>query len=211
MPRTSKVRGIFYQKYLNMSRRKILFEKGKYYHVYNRGCNRLDIFREEENYRFLTEKIASSANDCHISVIAYCLMPNHYHLLVRQDSDVPVSRFIQTIFNSYTKAFNKRYERTGTLFEERFEAKEVDTDEYLIHLSRYIHLNPVKAKLVPACEDWEFSNYREWIGLRQSLLFDTDLTSTLSKNFTSYKSFVGEYNVARSNDLLLQKYLFDED
>jgi putative transposase len=194
-----------------MSRRKIIFEKGKYYHIYNRGCNREDIFREAENYRFLTQKLVSYSQDSSISVIAYCLMPNHYHLLVRQDSDIPVSEFVQSIFNSYTKAFNKRYDRKGTLFEERFEAKEIDSDEYLIHLSRYIHLNPVKAKLVTSCEDWEFSNYQEWIGFRQSVLFDVDLASTLFKDIASYKSFVEEYANTNSNELILQRYLFDED
>lgn len=194
-----------------MSRRKIVFEKGKYYHVYNRGCNRITIFREEENYHFLTRRIQSASVNCNITVIAYCLMPNHYHLLVRQDAEKSVSDFVQKIFNSYTKAFNKRYGRSGTLFEERFEAKEVDSDEYLIHLVRYIHLNPLKAGLVSNCQDWEFSNYREWIGMRQSLLFDSDLVSTLFKDITSYTSFVEEYNIAHRNDILIQKYLFDKD
>lgn len=194
-----------------MSRRKIVFENGKYYHVYNRGCNRINIFREEENYHFLERKIQSASIDSNITVIAYCLMPNHYHLLVRQDAEGSVSGFVQKIFNSYTKAFNKRYGRSGTLFEERFEAKEVDSDEYLIHLSRYIHLNPVKARLVERSEEWEFSNYREWIGLRQSILFDADLRSTLFKDVGSYQIFVEEFNVEQRNDLLLQKYLFDED
>jgi REP element-mobilizing transposase RayT len=109
-----------------MARRKIQFAKGNYYHIYNRGCNREDIFRSEENYLFLLRRLKEKINvlrtsevrstSC-VTVIAYCLMPNHYHFLLRQETDVPLSELLQALFNSYSKAFNKMYQRNGTLFD----------------------------------------------------------------------------------------------
>ena len=110
-------------------------------------------------------------------------MPNHYHFLLRQDSDIPISTFIQRIFNSYTKAYNKKYERSGTLFEGRFKAIHVDKEGYLLHLCKYIHANPVKALLVEAPEEWEFSNYPEWVGERNGTLIDKDFVDEFGKEY----------------------------
>jgi len=77
------------------------------------------------------------------AIIAYCLMPNHYHWLIRQESELSVQLLPQRVFNGYSKNFNKRYQRSGTLFEGPFKANLVDNDEYLQHLCRYIHANPL--------------------------------------------------------------------
>jgi REP element-mobilizing transposase RayT len=106
-----------------MARRATDFVPGEYYHVYNRGCYKELIFREDENYLYLTRLLNESLRKRHVSMIAYCLMPNHYHFLTRQESDVSISEVMQDVFNAYVKAFNKRYGRTGTLFEERFKAR----------------------------------------------------------------------------------------
>jgi REP element-mobilizing transposase RayT len=100
-----------------MARRKVAFVEGGHYHIYNRGANRQPIFRDDENYRFLLGRVKEAAAEWQASVLAYCLMPNHFHFVLRQDSEHPLSGFVQAVFNSYTKAFNKRYERSGTLFE----------------------------------------------------------------------------------------------
>jgi len=89
-----------------MARRQVEFAQGEYYHIYNRGCNRELIFRSEENYLFLLGRVKRYLRDHQVSVIAYCLMPNHYHFLLRQDDARPIGSFIQAIFNSYSKAFN---------------------------------------------------------------------------------------------------------
>jgi REP element-mobilizing transposase RayT len=131
-----------------MAPRKTQFASGHYYHVYNRGANREDIFRSEGNFVFCLRRVKEQSILCSVSVIAYCLMPNHYHFVLRQDADISIATFIQAIFNVYSKAFNKMWECKGTLFESAFHAIHVETDEYLLHLCRYIHLNPVIAGLV---------------------------------------------------------------
>jgi len=124
--------------------RRIQFTPGQYYHIYNRGSGHRSIFREQDNYLFVLRLVKKYASAFDISVIAYCLMPNHYHFLLRQDGTEAAGLLPQRVFNSYTKAFNKRYDCSGTLFEGRYEAIHVDKEGYLLHLCRYIHANPVK-------------------------------------------------------------------
>ncbi|KAA3657939.1 MAG: transposase, partial [Calditrichaeota bacterium] len=88
-------------------KRRVQFVQGNYYHVYNRGANRDKIFREDENYLFLLKRLGKFALKFNISVIAYCLIPNHYHFLLRQNSEKSINDFMQRTFNSYTKAFNR--------------------------------------------------------------------------------------------------------
>lgn len=99
---------------------------GQYYHVYNRGCNREPIFANDGNYLFLLQRAKRFLADYSLSVIAYCLMPNHYHFLLRPGKDDALSRFIQRLFNSYTQAFNIQQGRRGTLFEGRAKSILVD-------------------------------------------------------------------------------------
>jgi putative transposase len=90
---------------------------GQFYHFYNRGCRRLPIFREAENYLFVLRKIKKYTQEFDLKLIAYCLMPNHYHFLVQQAGKSAAGLLPQRVFNSYSKAFNKRYQHSGTLFE----------------------------------------------------------------------------------------------
>ena len=89
-----------------------------------------------------------NVNEWHVTVIAYCLIPNHYHICTPSRWGASLSNFLQALFNSYTKAFNKMYNRSGTLFEGWFRAIPILKEEYLIHLCRYIHRNPLEAHLV---------------------------------------------------------------
>lgn len=175
-----------------MGIRKTKFIKGNYYHIYNRGCNKDHIFYEEKNYRFLLKKINKYYIECNISIIAYCLMPNHYHFLLRQDSDIPISKFVQSIFNSYTKAINKMYNRSGTLFENKYKSIHVSKENYLLHLCRYIHRNPLEAKLVNNLSDWKYSNYPEWIGIRKGKLFDREFMIERFGSISKYVEFVSD-------------------
>jgi REP element-mobilizing transposase RayT len=161
---------------------------GRIYHVYNRGCNRERIFVSDDNYRYLLRQVKLFLSDAAVSIIAYCLMLNHYHFLLRSESDNAVGRFIQRLFNSYAQAFNRQQGRSGTLFEGRAKSLEVTDEQYAIHLCRYIHLNPVVAGLARQPEDWPYSNYLEWIGQRAGTLIDCDFVQF-------YYPVPGEYQV----------------
>ncbi len=176
-----------------MPSRSIQFIAGEHYHVYNRGAGRQEIFRERDNYLFPLRRLKRYAGTLHIAVIAYCLMPNHYHFLLRQDGEQPVSLLLQRIFNSYTKAFNRRYGRRGTLFEGRYKAVHMDEDGYLLHLSRYIHANPVKDGLVSRLEEWPYSNYSEWVGTRKGTLVDQAFTRRHFPAGEAYADFILDY------------------
>ena len=189
-----------------MPRRLTTFLPGHYYHIYNRGNNRQAIFFEPENYLYFLHGVKRYLVPV-MDILAYCLMPTHYHLLVRvkevalggstsegttpESSEVSetselsgvtslaVSRAMQRLSISYTRAINKRYDRVGSLFQGAFQAKAVTTDAHLRHLCVYIHANPVKDGLVADPADWPYSNYLEWVGLRDGQLVDHDFVHAL--------------------------------
>ncbi len=164
-----------------------------YYHIYNRGARQVTIFRKPTNYLFTISKLKEYSQTKQIRVIAYCLMPNHYNFLVRQDSEEPAGDLPQFVFNSYSKAYNKMYLHTGTLFEGRFRAKAIQTTSHLLHLCRYIHGNPVKDGLVAEPGDWHYSNYLEWIEERPGRLVDRDFIKEQFSGSEEYKKFLDEY------------------
>jgi REP element-mobilizing transposase RayT len=172
-----------------MPRRKLEFCLGHYYHLYNRGHNRQDIFFDRQNYLYFMRQLRYHLVEQMVDVVAYCLMPNHYHLLVHLRSD-HLSERMQSFVLSYTKAINQRYGRCGSLFQGRFQAIWVDTEEYLLHLSHYIHLNPVKAGLVERPEDWEFSSYQDYMELRQEPLVSIAPIRKQVESGMSYRSFM---------------------
>lgn len=149
--------------------RNIVFSTGEYYHIYNRGTDKREIFLTSHDYnRFKALLyVCNSANPVNINlhlnkgrsffelfeidrretlvdIIAYCLMPNHFHLLIREKNDGGIARFLKKLSTGYSMYFNGKNERTGALFEGRFKAKYINSDEYLKYLIAYIHLNPVK-------------------------------------------------------------------
>ena len=171
---------------------------GIYYHIYNRGARQGNIFREPANYLFVIARMKRYARELSISVICYCLMPNHYHFLLRQDGEAPAGLLSQRVFNSYTKAYNKRYEQSGTLFEHRFQAKAIKTSEHLLQLCRSIHANPVKDGLVADPADWPYSNYLDWIGERNGALLDRTFIREQFASVADYKAFVLDYLRSRA-------------
>lgn len=154
--------------------RSVSFATDEYYHIYNRGVEKRTIYLDEADHRRFTclLYLANSTHSIHlqklrppqpfgrgrtltkvfeidrgetlVDIQAYCLMPNHFHLLLRAKDDVGVSKFMQKLCTGYTMYFNKRYKRAGTLFEGKFKSTHADSDEYLKYLYAYIHLNPVK-------------------------------------------------------------------
>lgn len=147
-----------------MSQRKIAFAETEFYHLYNRGNSKQIIFRDQVDYRRFQQLLfvmntdarvvfrlidkkdlfAAKNGNTQVAIGAYCLMPNHFHLLVTPLCAGGVENFMQRLSTSYSMYFNKRHERTGVLFEGRFKAEHADTDTYLKYLYSYIHLNPVK-------------------------------------------------------------------
>lgn len=160
------------------------FSTGGYYHVYNRGTDKRNIFSDSSDYeRFLAAVLKSKHNlddrRHDVAVIAYSLMPNHFHLLLRQLEDGGVSLFMERFGNSYTKYFNIRNERSGRLFESTFKAKVIEDDLYLHSLVDYIHMNAKDlfasidemdqhAKLL----EYPWSSYRHFQGLIHDPVLD---------------------------------------
>ena len=181
---------------------------GQYYHIYNRGVEKRKIFASDENYLFLLRRIKEFLPEYAITFITYCLMPTHYHFLLRPEEDGSIGPFLQKLFNSYTQAFNKQEKRSGTLFEGRAKSILIDESSYLFHISRYIHLNPVVAGLVKRPEDWLYSNYREFIGLRQGTLYEAAFVQEQFGTPEEYRKFV-EDDIPGAFERKLAKYMFD--
>jgi REP element-mobilizing transposase RayT len=185
-----------------MPKRNVILEKGEFYHIYNRGVNGTTIFYSKRNYQFFLRRIREIITPEFASLICYALMPTHFHLLVQLNSD-EFSSSMARLAISYTKAINTEQERSGPLFEGRFKAIHIDSDEYVLALSRYIHLNPVAAKIVSSPEQWPFSSYLDHIGKRKGTLPDkTFLLSYFSSPTPgkAYQAFVeAESNETDSN------------
>jgi REP element-mobilizing transposase RayT len=181
-----------------MPRRTISFVKGNYYHIYNRGAGRQPIFREDRNYHYLLRLIEKVAPACEVTLLAYCLLPNHYHWLVRQDGDTSVGVLPKRVFGSYTQAFNKAYHASGTLFQGRFQARLVDTERYLRHLCRYIHTNPVKHGLSTSPDSWPYSNYQSWANDHMAQPTDRQFVADFFGTSAQYAAFVQAYLVDRT-------------
>lgn len=150
-------------------------EEGKVYHVFNRGNNKENIFKEWKNYYYFLRLFKKYLDD-YVEVLAFCLMPNHFHFMIRVKENTNVipqmdgtrtkchiSEQFRRLFISYTQAINKQYGRTGSLFQKNFKKIEVKEESHFTVLIAYIHLNPVKAKLVKSCSDWKFSSYNSII------------------------------------------------
>lgn len=181
-----------------MPRREVQFIRGGYYHLYNRGANRMTIFRNDDNYCCLLRKMHEYREALAVTVVAYCLMPNHYHWLVRQDGDAPAGLLAQRVFNSYAKAFNNGNNRSGTLFEDRYKAIAVETDAYLHHLCCYIHANPVRHGIATDVELWPYSNYPDWVGTRNGTMVDRSFVQAHFPNPGQYRAYVQSLITAAS-------------
>ena len=185
----------------------LTWQAGMFYHIYNRGVSKSTLFRESSNYLFVIEKLQKYRKINHTTVIAYCFMPNHYHLLLRQDGEEPAGNVPQSVFNSYSKAYNLKYSHSGTLFEGRFRAKPVNTKSHLLQLCRYIHGNPVKDGMVADPADWNWSNYLEWIGERNGTLVDREFINSQFDSADEYKRFLYEYLKSRQLPDDVKKFL----
>jgi len=174
-----------------MNSRKYPLLDGEVYHVFTRSiagfkiCNNdYEFLRMKDAIRYyqnekpvlkFSDFLRSGRNQNHadknthlrgeqlVNIIAYCLMPTHIHLIVKQVKDNGISIFMSNVLNSYTRYFNSKYKRKGPLWEGRFKNVLVQTNEQILHLTRYVHLNPVTAHLVDRAEEWLASSYKEYI------------------------------------------------
>jgi len=188
-------------------------EKGKYYHIYNRGINGENIFRNEENYFFFLEKWAQYVSPV-ADTYAYCLLKNHFHFLIRiKEEDVYIykdnkeklaipSQQFSNLFNSYAQSFNKVYERTGSLFESPFRRKEVDNPIYFYQLITYIHLNPQRHKFVEDYKVYPYSSYGALLSTKNTKLRREEVMSwfgdidNFKKFHATFKDHIGMKELA---------------
>lgn len=137
-------------------------ETGRYYHIYNRGINSCVIFNSPENKRFFIQQFNKYMTGA-ISLYAYCLMENHYHIVIRvNEPSLLVTQKFSNFLNSYVKAFNKQNERTGSLFEKHFKRVKLDNEEYLRTVIVYVHLNPTKHLNVDFTA-FKYSSYSSYV------------------------------------------------
>ena len=201
--------------------RKVVFANDEIYHVFNRGVEKRPTFtnkRELERallafdyYRFdklpvklsrlltlpydLRVKVLQNVyteSQKLVEIICYCLMPNHFHFLLKQKKDGGISTFISNFTNSYTKYFNTKNERVGHLFQGQFKAVHIGFNEQLIHVSRYIHLNPVSSFLIKPdqLENYYWSSYPEYIGASNKVTCDKESVLEQFSTKEKYKQCV---------------------
>jgi len=207
-----------------MPQRKVILARDEIYHIFNRGVARAPIFSAQSDFtRFINlinyyhftnvpvsfsnfnklpskqrEEIFSAiqlANNKHIEIIAFCLMNNHYHFLIKQITDRGISNSISRIQNAYAKYYNMKHDRIGPLFQPMFKAVRIETDEQLLHVSRYIHLNPSTDYLVSIKDlhTYKWSSLPMYVqkGYRYPFV-STHSIMELTKNFNNYQKFVYE-------------------
>lgn len=131
------------------------------YHIILRGINRQNIFEDDEDRLTFISSLERYKEISQCRIFAYCLMDNHVHILLQEVTE-PIGMLIQRISSSYVIWFNRKHERCGHLFQERFRSEAVETDEYFLTVLRYIHQNPVKAKIVNDAADYKWSSFCEY-------------------------------------------------
>ena len=161
---------------------RVPLEPGCFYHIYNHANGNENLFLEAENYFFFLRKYASFLEES-IETLAYCLLPNHFHLLVRistlqlpeslelsgSSRSTAVTAF-KRFFSSYTQSFNKQQNRKGSLFIPNFKRKKIDSDDYLTKIIHYIHYNPVHHGFSKDLDQWPYSSYQSLISDKPTLL-----------------------------------------
>lgn len=152
-------------------------ENGEIFHCYNRGNNKRNIFFNEENYLFFLRKLRKHLLPF-AEVLAYCLMPNHFHFLIYVNEEVELEELMNNwriMLSSYTRAINKANDWTGSLFQQKTKFKKVETDDQGRICFNYIHQNPVNANLVEKMESWSYSSYLDYLGIRSGTLINREL------------------------------------
>lgn len=180
-----------------------------YYHLYNRGWNRTEIFREDEDYEYFewllarhlsTESVTDTKGREYrhlreaIDLVAYCLMPNHFHILAYQHDDHAIAQLMSSILTAYTMYFNRKYRRRGSLFESTYKAVPILEDVQLMHITRYIHLNHHLYKT------WPHSSYDDYLKSPREWIEPTKILALFNSK-QGYIGFVNDYEaIQRERD-----------
>lgn len=196
-----------------MAKRKIIFANDEYYHVFNRGVARMPIFQTRRDYlryirtvqyynrtpinsrfsHFLETEDFLIGTETIVDIVTFAFMPNHFHFLLRQRADDGIKNFISKITNSYVKYFNIKHDRVGPLFQGNFKAVLVESMEQLIHVDRYIHLNPVVSRLAKNPEDYEWTSYNEHLGTSARNICDREVIKGQFKNLEQFEKFTKDH------------------
>ncbi len=157
-----------------------------YYHLFNRSINEEKIFYKEDNYLYFLKKYHKLTK--YIDTLAYCLMPTHFHFLVKiiNEDTNKLKRAIGDLLSGYTKAINRQLNRHGSLFQQHTKANIIKDQKQLVASVHYIHQNPSRAELVKKLEDWVFSSYPEYIGLRKGKLPKTEMILSMYKDTNEF-------------------------
>lgn len=200
------------------------FTPGHYYHLYNRGVAKQVIFHDNRDYYRFLDTLAFYTDDStsdkkfstteweiikdirytnpgksRVEIIAHCIMPNHFHLLVKQIEENGISMFLRRSLNSYTHYYNTKRKRVGPIFQGTFRATIVENNEQLLHVSRYIHLNPFVAKIVDSPSIYQYSSYQAFLHGAKDRLCSPSLILELVNSNDEYRQFVEDYaDYARS-------------
>ncbi|MBI2019241.1 transposase [Candidatus Daviesbacteria bacterium] len=204
---------------------------GQFYHIYNRGVEKRRIYENRRTYtRFLQainyyrlegpkpkfsnfiqyKSFEPDPNKKIVDIVCYCLMPNHFHFLIKQLKEGGISEFISKLTNSYTKFYNTKFNRVGPLLQGQFKAVLIESDEQLVHVSRYIHLNSVSSFLTKKPEDYEWSSYNEYLNGKGVCTKEEILN--FFKSVADYKKFTDDQiSYAQELELIKHQLLDGED
>ncbi|MFO7953091.1 MAG: transposase [Bacillota bacterium] len=173
------------------------------YHIILRGINRQTIFEDDEDRKKFLYTLSRYKKTSGYAIYAYCIMGNHFHLLLKTGAE-PLEKVMRRIAGSYVYWYNQKYERIGNLFQDRFKSEPVETDTYLLTVSRYIHQNPQKAGLVKRPVDYIWSSYNDYFNLHGQGLTDTTIILNIFSNNkkTALDQFVKFTNVTNGDDCL---------
>lgn len=181
------------------------------YHIYNRGVEKRRIFENRRTYKRFLQTIdyyqfegpkpkfsnfikfklfKPDPNKKIVDIVGYCLMPNHFHFLIRQVRDKGISEFLRKVSDSYTRYYNVKYDRVGPLLQGQFKAVLIENNEQLMHVSRYIHLNPIVSFLVNDLIDYEWSSYKDYTSEASNGFCAKDVILELFKSPKDYEQFV---------------------
>lgn len=172
------------------------------YHIMLRGINRQDIFADNEDIQRMIEVIIRYKEICKYEVYAYCIMSNHVHLLLKETEDT-ISNAVKRISGSYVFWYNKKYERCGHLFQERYKSEAVENDEYFLTVLRYIHQNPIKAGMVKDISAYKWSSYNEYI--KEAVVINKDFVlGMFSNDKAKALELFCKFNYQKNNDMCLE-------
>ncbi len=214
--------------------RRVSFSPGEYYHIYTRGVEKRKIFLNKKDYdRFLallyimnqpgnfvfrdflrTKKLADIFDESQespiVSIVAYCLMPNHFHLILQEHEEGGITKFMSKVLTSYSMYFNLKYERSGSLFMHPFRSKHIDNQSYYLYIYSYIHLNPVsliqsdwkevgvknRKKVEEFLDNYPYSSYLDFQkeGRRESKILDFSKVPNYLKEKENLADYIESFN-----------------